>query len=219
MKRFLSRATLALTGAALALGAGPVSAQSVPAALPNASQDAAVMCFYAAVLAGNAQTEAVAEATWFLFDAARQATADKPEGFVEKVEELVGATPPNLETLATDAPALLPECASRYPLINSKRTITLPADEFARDTTCYALTGYMSGVAESELEDDGKSAFALRMKALEDKLSAKLPPERYIEAGYAEEPQILGLFSRSLRDVSQLGNLMSVIKACEAVAG
>ena len=108
-------------------------------------------------LRATAQTEAVAEATWFLFDAAREATADKPEAFVEKVEELVGAAPPNLETLATDAPALLPQCASRYPLISSKRTITLPADEFARDTHCYALTGYMAGVAESELEDDGKS--------------------------------------------------------------
>lgn len=219
MNGFVSWATLALTGAALALGAGPARAQAAPAALPNASQDAAIMCFYAAVLAGKANTEAVAEATWFLFDAARDATADKPEAFVEKVEELVGATPPNLETLATDAPALLPQCASRYPLISSKRSISLPADAFARDTSCYALTGYMVGVAESELEDDGKSAFALRMTALEEKLSARLPPERYIEAGFADEPAILGLFARALRDVSQLGNLMNVLKACEASAG
>lgn len=220
----VARASAALMSAVLALGAGPglapvASAQPAPAALPADPQNAGIMCFYAAVLAGRAQTEAVAEAMWFLFDAARQATAEKPEGFVEKVEELVGATPPNLDTLATDAPALLPQCAARYPLISSKRAISLPGDEFARDTQCFALTGYMSGVAESELEDEGTSPFSIRLKALETRLDAKLPAERFIAAGLTDEAAIEGLFARALRDVSPIGNLMSVLTACEAAAG
>ena len=219
MNRFVSRAVAALIGAAMALGAvSPAQAQSAPA-LPADAQQAGIMCFYAAVLNGRGQTEAVAEATWFLFDAARNLTASTPETFVDKVEELVGLTPPNLETLASDAPQLLPACAGRYPLISSKRTITLAADPFTRDMQCYALSGYMVGLAESELEDGGESPFGKRMAALSDKLSARLTPERYIAAGYAEEPAIQALFSRSLRDVSPIGNLMSILTACEAAAG
>lgn len=177
------------------------------------------MCFYAAVLNGRGQTEAVAEATWFLFDAARGVTADAPATFVDKVEELVGLTPPNLETLATDAPQLLPVCAARYPQISSKRSISLPTDPFTRDMQCYALTGYMAGLAESELEDSGESPFGKRMTALADRLTAKLTPERYIAAGYADEAAIQTLFSTSLREVSPMGNLMSILTACEAAAG
>jgi hypothetical protein len=222
MNGFVSRAVAALIGAAMALGAMPVSparAQGAPApALPADAQQAGILCFYAAVLTGRGQTEAVAEATWFLFDAARQVTADSPETFVDKVEELVGLTPPNLETLATDAPQLLPVCASRYPLISSKRTITLPSDAFVRDMQCYALTGYMVGLAESELEDSGESPFGKRMTALSERLSTRLTPERYIAAGFSEEPAIQALFARSLRDVSETGNLMSILSACEAAA-
>lgn len=224
--RAASRALAALIGASLALGAAPVvSAQAqgapaaAPAALPADSQAAGIMCFYAAVLNGRAQSEAVAEATWFLFDAARRATTDKPDSFVEKVEELVGLTPPNLETLASDAPQLLPLCASRYPLISSKRTVTLPADPFTRDMQCYALTGYMVGMTESELEDSGESPFGKRMTALSEKLAARLTPERYIAAGFTEEQAMQALFARSLRDVSPLGNLMNVLSACEASGG
>ncbi|AOG00307.1 MAG: hypothetical protein ACT6R2_08670 [Blastomonas fulva] len=223
MKPFVSRAVAALIGAAMALGAVPASparAQvAATPALPADAQAAGIMCFYAAVLAGRGQTEAVAEATWFLFDAARRVTADTPETFVEKVEELVGLTPPNLETLATDAPQLLPLCAARYPLISSKRTITLPADPFTRDMQCYALTGYMAGVAESELEDSGESPFGKRMTALADRLSARLTPERYIEKGHTDEASIQRLFALSLRDISPVGNLMSILTACEAAAG
>lgn len=219
MNGFVSRAVAALIGAAMALGAvSPAQAQAAPA-LPADAQEAGIMCFYAAVLNGRGQTEAVAEATWFLFDAARQVTAETPGAFVDKVEELVGLTPPNLETLATDAPQLLPLCASRYPLISSRRTITLATDPFARDMQCYALTGYMVGLAESELEDSGESPFGKRMAALSERLAAKLTPERYIAAGFSDEQAIQALFARSLRDVSPIGNLMSILSACEAAAG
>lgn len=218
MSRFVSRAMAALIGVGMALGAVPMTARAQGApALPADPQEAGIMCFYAAVLNGRGQTEAVAEATWFLFDAARRVTADKPEIFVDKVEELVGLTPPNLETLATDAPRLLPLCASRYPQISSKRTITLPSDPFTRDMQCYALSGYMVGLVESELEDGGESPFGKRMTALSDKLTAELTPERYIAAGHSDEAAIQALFARSLRDVSPMGNLMSILTACEAI--
>lgn len=225
MNWFVSRAIAALTGAAMALGATPAlavqaqaQAQGAPAAaLPADAQEAGIMCFYAAVLNARGQTEAIAEATWFLFDAARLVTTDNPEAFVEKIDEMMGVTPPNLETLATDAPQLLPLCASRYPQISSQRTVTLAADPFARDMQCYALTAYMVGLTESELEDSGESPFGKRMTALADRLTAKLTPERYIAAGYADEPAIQALFARSLREVSPMGNLMRILTACEAM--
>ncbi|WP_373487319.1 hypothetical protein [Blastomonas sp.] len=221
MIRLLAKACTALTGAALAFGASvPAHAQGATPALPNNSTEAAIMCFYAATLAGGGQTEVIAEASWFLFDAARRETADNPDAFIGKIDTLAGTPPPNLETVASDAPALLPLCASRYPLISSKRTITLPADSFARDVQCMALTGYMIGLAEGELEDSGDNPFTTRMKALEVKLETKLTPERYLAAGLGtEESAYERLFSRALRDVSPLGNLMSVLTACEVAGG
>lgn len=219
MIRRVSSAVAALTGAAMALGAGSATAQTAPVSLPVDVQQAGLTCFYAAVVTGGGKTEAVAEATWFLFDVARRATAEAPDGFIAKVEELAGLPPPNLESLATDAPQLLPLCAGRYPLISSKRAITLPADPFARDMQCFALTSYMAGVAESELEDSGESPFGKRVAALAEKLSAGLTEERLKSAGIADEAAMQGLFARSLRDVSPLGNPMKVLEACEAVAG
>lgn len=211
----------ALTGAAMVLGASPVAAQapSAPASLPADPQGAGLTCFYAAVVTGGGKTEAVAEATWFLFDVARTITDGSPDAFITKVEELAGLPPPNLESLAADAPQLLPLCAARYPLISSKRTVTLPTDTFARDMQCFALTSYLAGVAESELEDAGESPFGKRVGALADKLSARLTEERVKAAGIADEAAMQGLFARSLRDVSPLGNPMKVLEACEASAG
>lgn len=216
---YRARAGAALMSAALAF-AGLPGAQAQPAPqLPESAQDAAIMCFYSAVLTGRGQAEPMAEAMWFLFDAARTATADAPDGFVDKVEELVAAPPPNLDTLATDAPAMLPQCASRYPLISSKRTITLPADTFARDMQCLALTIYLSDMAQGDLDDTGSEAFVTRLQALEAKLTARLTPERYQAAGLADEGARNLALARALRDVSPVGNLMSILTACEAAAG
>lgn len=218
MNPVLSSAMAALIGAAMALGAAPTAAAQAPVALPVDPQEAGLACFYSAVVTGGGHTEAVAEATWFLFDTARTITSDAPETFIVKVEELASLPPPNLESLATDAPQLLPLCASRYPLISSKRTITLPSDPLTRDMQCFALTSYMAGVAESELEDAGESPFGKRVGALADKLSASLTEDRLKAAGITDEAAMQNLFSRSLRDVSPLGNPMKVLEACEAIS-
>lgn len=226
MNRLLSSAMVALTGAATVLGAAPqwagqaaAQAPSAPATLPVDPQAAGLTCFYSAVVTSGGHTEAVAEATWFLFDTARRVTSAAPESFIAKVEELASLPPPNLESLATDALQLLPLCASRYPLISSKRTITLPADSLARDMQCFALTSYMAGVAESELEDSGESPFGKRVAALADKLSATLTEDRLKAAGVTDQAAMQALFARSLRDVSPLGNPMKVLEACEVSAG
>ncbi|WP_439484867.1 hypothetical protein [Blastomonas fulva] len=220
MNPVLSSAMAALIGASMALGAASQAAAQgarAPVALSADPQEAGLTCFYSAVVTGGGNTEAVAEATWFLFDTARRVTTDAPDTFIVKVEELADLPPPNLESLAADAPQLLPLCASRYPLISSKRTITLPSDPLTRDMQCFALTSYMAGVAESELEDAGESPFGKRVSVLADTLSAKLTEDRLKAAGITDEAAMQNLFSRSLRDVSPLGNPMKVLEACEAV--
>lgn len=215
-------AMAALIGAAMVFGAGlpgapPALAQPAPVSLPADPQDAGLTCFYAAVVTGGGKTEAVAEATWFLFDVARTATNASPDAFITKVEELAGLPPPNLESLATDAPQLLPLCAARYPLISSKRSVTLPSDPFARDMQCFALTSYLAGVAESELEDGGEGPFGKRVATLADTLAARLTEERVKAAGITDDAAMTGLFARSLREVGPLGNPMNVLSACEAI--
>jgi hypothetical protein len=222
MNPVLSSAMAALIGAAMAVGAAPTAAAQgspAPLALSADPQEAGLTCFYSAVVTGGGHTEAVAEATWFLFDTARTITSDAPDSFIVKVEQLAELPPPNLESLATDAPQLLPLCASRYPQISSKRAIALPTDPLTRDMQCFALASYMAGVAESELEDAGESPFGKRVGALADTLSAKLTEDRLKAAGVADEAAMQGLFARSLRDVSPLGNPMKVLEACEAAAG
>lgn len=219
MKRTVSSALAALTGAAMALGVAPVAAQapSAPASLPADPQEAGLTCFYAAVVTGGARIEAAAEASWFLFDVARNKTESAPDTFVERLEELAGLPPPNLESLASDAPQLLPLCAGRYPLISSKRTITLPADPFTREMQCFALTSYLAGMAESELEDSGESPFGKRVGALADTLSARLTEDRAKAAGITDAKAMEGLFARSLRDISPIGNPIKVLEACETM--
>jgi hypothetical protein len=82
---------------------------------------------------------------------------------------------------------------------------------------CLALAAYMQGLAESELEDGGQSPFGKRVITLGEKFTAKLPPERFVEAGHADEAAIQKLFAVMLRDVSPIGNLMNVLSACEAL--
>lgn len=217
---FVSRAVAALAGAAMALGAAPMAAAQAPArtvALASDPQEAGLTCFYAAVVTGKGKTEAAAEASWFLFDLVRQQTETSPETFVEKLEATASLPPPNLDTLATDAPALVPLCAARYPLISSKRVVTLPADPFTREMQCFALTSYLAGMAESELEDSGESPFGQRVGALADRLAAKLTEERAKAAGIADAEAMQRQFSLSLRDISPLGNPMKVLEACEAM--
>jgi hypothetical protein len=209
----------ALTGAALALAGIPAGTALAAPTLPDSGQDAAILCFYSAVVTGRGQTQPMAEAMWFLFDAAREATTDAPATFVDKVEALVGAPPPNLETLSTDAPAMLPQCAARYPLISSKRAVTLPTDPFTRDVRCAALAGYLADMAQAELEDAGESPFGKRVTTLSDRLATKLTPDRFAAAGHADQAAVQALFAVSLRDVSPMGNLISILSACEAAAG
>jgi hypothetical protein len=219
MKPIVSRAIVALTGAAMALGAAPMVAAQAPAravSLSNDPQEAGLTCFYAAVVTGGGKIEAAAEASWFLFDLTRQQTEGSPETFVDRLEEAAGLPPPNIDTLAADAPALVPLCASRYPLISSKRVVTLPSDPFTREMQCFALTSYLAGMAESELEDSGESAFGKRVAALADTLAARLTEDRAKAAGIADAAAMQQVFARSLRDISPLGNPMKVLEACEA---
>lgn len=220
MTGFVSRAVTALAGAAMALGAAPMTAAQAPtrpASLPADPAEAGLTCFYSAVVTGGGKLEAAAEASWFLFDIARQQTESAPETFVEKLEAVAGLPPPNIDTLAADAPALVPQCAVRFPLISSKRAITLPADLFAREMQCFALTSYLAGMAESELEDSGESPFGKRVGALADRLAAKLTEERAKAAGIVDAEAMQRQFSLSLREVSPLGNPMKVLEACEAL--
>lgn len=217
---FVSRAVAALASAAMALGAAPMVAAQAPAravTLSSDPQEAALTCFYAAVVTGKGKIEAAAEASWFLFDLTRQQTESAPETFVEKMEATASLPPPNLDTLAVDAPALVPLCGARFPLISSKRAITLPADPFQREMQCFALTSYLAGMAESELEDSGESPFGQRVGALADRLAAKLTEERAKAAGIADAEAMQRQFSLSLREVSPLGNPVKVLEACEAL--
>jgi hypothetical protein len=220
MIRFVSKAVAALASAAMALGAAPMASAQAPARqarLATDPQEAGLTCFYAAVVTGGGKTEALAEASWFLFDLTRQQTEAAPETFAEKLEATASLPPPNLDTLAADAQTLLPQCASRYPLISSKRLVTLPADPFTREMQCFALTSYLAGMAESELEDSGESPFGKRVGALADRLAAKLTEERAKAAGIADEAGMIRQFSLALRDISPLGNPMKVLEACEAM--
>ncbi len=217
---FVSRAVAALASAAMALGAAPIAAAQAPAravSLSDDPQEAGLTCFYAAVVTGGGKIEAAAEASWFLFDLVRQQTEASPETFVEKLEATASLPPPNLDTLATDAPALVPLCAARYPLISSKRAVTLPSDPFARELQCFALTSYLAGMAESELEDSGESPFGQRVGALADRLAAKLTEARAKAQGIGDADAMQAAFSRALRDISPLGNPMKVLEACEAI--
>lgn len=220
--RAASWAMAALAGVGMAVGAGPAMGAQGAArvvALPADPQEAGLTCFYAAVVTGGGKIEAAAEASWFLFDIARTRTEDSPDTFVERLEEVAGLPPPNLESLAGDATQLVPLCASRYPLISSRRAIALPANPFARDMQCFALASYLAGMAESELEDSGESPFGKRVATLADMLAARLTEERAKAAGIGDEAAMSTQFSRSLRDVSPLGNTMKVLEACEAPAG
>ena len=220
MMTIVSRAIVALSGAAMALGPSPMAAAQAPAraaTLASDPQEAALTCFYAAVVTGKGKTEAAAEASWFLFDLVRQQTAGSPDTFAEKLEATASLPPPNLDTLATDAPALVPLCAARYPEISSKRAITLPSDPFTRELQCFALTSYLAGMAESELEDSGESPFGQRVGGLADRLAAKLTEERAKAQGIADAEAMQRAFSRALRDVSPLGNPMKVLEACETI--
>lgn len=220
MTGIVSRAMAALACAAMALGASPMAGAQAPAGaarLPADPQEAALTCFYSAVVTGGGKIEAAAEASWFLFDLVRKQTEAAPESFVEKLEAAAGLPPPNIDTLASDALQLLPQCAARYPLISSKRVVTLPADPFTREMQCFALTSYLAGMAESELEDSGESPFGKRVGALADRLAAKLTEERAKAAGIADADAMQRQFSLSLRDISPLGNPMKVLEACEAI--
>lgn len=222
MNPVLSSAMAALIGASMALGAAPqAAAQGSPAplVLPADPQEAGLTCFYSAVVTGGGKTEALAEASWFLFEIARQKTEAAPDTFVERLEEVAGLPPPNLDTLAGDAPKLLPLCAGRYPQISSKRAITLPSDPFTRDMQCFALASYLAGMAESELEDAGESPFGQRVGALADRLSARLTEDRAKAAGITDPDAMQRQFTRSLRDIGPAGNPMKVLEACEAAAG
>lgn len=204
-----------LAAALLAAQTGPAMAVSVPApVLPAKPREAAMACYWstAAGMAGAPdQTEVIAEAIWYLIDYLR---AEKvPGDSLEQIQAMSGEQFDTVEIFSGNPAALAATCRQTHPR-NSAAAITLPADTFDRDAMCMAVASLLSGFAQSEQQDTGRSLLLDPTSALMGRIEARLDDATLAAHGYVGDAAVTGLISSALGKSSLHGNLTGIFRAC-----
>lgn len=212
MKRLI--ATLAAAAAVCCAPAAQATTQF--AALPGPDDDALRVCALAQTAGMERATLAesigmVADSAWFMFE---QVDREPNETYLQSIKQKsdnmkVG----DLPAINANAAAIVSQCATRWPASQRSMMIVLPDNKVDRAGICLGSAALILGMAQAA-KDTELTALAQGVIAWS---TPQLTPKFSGVGDEAAKTRINGALSGWIRAGHHLGNINSIVQACDAL--